>query len=155
MRGEPDVSIRPYAPSDFGSCLDLFDGNVPEFFAAAERAEFVAFLKEGPDAAYLVLELDVVVVAAGGLSAGSSGWVTLDWGMVARALQHAGLGRRLLVARLALARQMPGMRGVRLETSQKTCGFYKTFGFHVTGVVPHGFGPGLDGVAMVLPFAKD
>jgi GNAT superfamily N-acetyltransferase len=153
--GAADPVVRPYARSDFGSCLALFDGNVPEYFAAGERAEFVAFLKEGPARAYLVLERDGAVLAAGGVSGGPSGWVTLDWGMVARSCQRAGLGRRLLAARLALARGMPGVCGVRLETSQKTRAFYEAFGFRVTAVVPEGFGPGLDSVSMVLTFAQD
>nr|WP_269770099.1 GNAT family N-acetyltransferase [Rhodobacter amnigenus] len=132
----------------------MFDGNVPEFFAAVERAEFTGFLKDGPATPYLVLVRDDVVVAAGGVSVDSLGWVTLDWGMVERGLQRRGLGRRLLEARLEMARGMPGVRGVRLETSQKTCGFYEGIGFRVTQVVPERFGPGLDGVSMVLDFPE-
>ncbi|MCZ8152037.1 MAG: GNAT family N-acetyltransferase [Rhodobacteraceae bacterium] len=146
------IVARPYARSDFGACLALFDGNVPDFFAPEERAEFAAFLEEGPATAYLVLERDGSMVAAGGVSVGPSGWVTLDWGMVARSLQREGLGRRLLTERVALSRRMPGAIGLRLETSQKTAGFYAGMGFSVRGVVPGGFGPGLDRVEMDLLF---
>lgn len=154
MRGRAEVTIRPYAQSDFAACLALFDGNVPEFFAPAERAEFEGFLEDGPATAYLVLEKDGAVVACGGVSRDPSGWAVLDWGMVARSQQRSGLGRMLLAERLVLARGMPGVRGMRLKTSQKTSGFYEVFGFRVAGVVPDGFGPGLDGVAMELAFSR-
>ncbi|WP_434613080.1 GNAT family N-acetyltransferase [Tabrizicola sp. M-4] len=144
------VGLRAYEPGDLAAVLCLFDGNVPEFFAAGERAEFEEFLKAGPATPYLVLEQAGSVVAAGGVSVDAAGWVTLDWGMVARPLQRGGLGRRLFTARLALARSMAGSRGLRLETSQKTCGFYERFGFRVTAVRAGGFGPGLDAVAMEL-----
>lgn len=144
--------VRPYGRADFAACLALFDGNVPEFFAPGERGEFVAFLEGGPATPYLVVERDGVVVACGGVSVGASGWAVLDWGMVARSCQQAGIGRRLMAERLALARGMAGLRGVRLETSQRVCGFYERFGFCVTGVVAEGFGPGLDAVAMELEF---
>ena len=146
------LAVRPYARRDFDACLALFDGNVPAFFAPGERAEFAAFLSSEPLTGYLVLERRGAAVAAGGVSLGADGWVTLDWGMVARPLQGQGLGRELLEARLALARAMPGACGLRLETSQKTRGFYEAFGFRAGAVVPEGFGPGLDAVAMALRF---
>lgn len=146
--------IRRYEGADFGSCLALFEGNVPAFFSPSERAEYAGFLREGPAIPYLVLEQDGALLAAGGVSVGPSGWGALHWGMVARSRQREGLGRRLLEARLALAREMPGAIGLRLETSQKTCGFYEGFGFASVGVVKDGFGAGLDAVEMVLEFHR-
>jgi len=141
---------RRYRAGDREACLALFDGNVPDFFAVFERAEFAAHLESAET--FLVLEQGGVVLACGGVSALPSGWAVLDWGMVARTAQGQGLGRQLMQARLALARRMPGLRGIRLETSQKTCGFYEGFGFRVQAVVQDGFGPGLDRVEMALPF---
>lgn len=146
------VTIRAFARRDFDACLALFDGNVPDFFAAEERAEFAGFLSAGPLTPYLVLEQAGAVVAAGGVSPGAAGWVTLDWGMVARPRQGQGLGRRLMAARLVMARALPGACGLRLKTSQKTRGFYEGFGFRAGAVVPDGFGPGLDAVTMTLRF---
>lgn len=141
---------RRYRAGDREACLALFDGNVPDFFAVFERVEFVTHLESAET--FLVLEQGGVVLACGGVSALPSGWAVLDWGMMARTAQGQGLGRQLMQARLALARGMPGLHGIRLETSQKSCGFYEGFGFRVQAVVQHGFGPGLDRVEMALPF---
>lgn len=154
MTAKPDILVRPYARPDFAACLSIFDTNAPEFFALPERAEFLAFLHDGPSTPYLVLEASGQVVAAGGVSASASGWATLDWGMVARFRQRSGLGRRLMSERIALARGLVGVKGLRLQTSQKTRGFYNRFGFTVSAVLADGFAPGLDCVTMQLGFQQ-
>ena len=148
-----DVLTRPYVATDLTACLAVFDGNVPDFFAPAEREEFRAHLLAVPDAApaYLVLSHAGAVVACGGVTAGDKqGDARLVWGMVARDWHRRGLGRRLLRERLALARGLLGLRTESLSTSQHTRGFYEAEGFVLTGVVPDGFGAGLDQCDMVL-----
>lgn len=148
-----DAVLRPYVPEDCAACLALFDGNAPPFFDPGERAEFCAFLQAlpHPDRPYLVLVRDGQVVACGGLVFDAAGrHASLSWGMAARGLQGAGLGRRLTEARLALARATAGIDAVILETSQHTQGFYARLGFEVCGVTQDGFGPGLDRWDMVL-----
>ena len=148
------MTPRPYRPTDFAACLALFDGNVPQFFAATERADFADFLRDHGDLPYLVVEQGGAVVACGGVdvTAGPEGskWGCLTWGMVDRSRQGQGLGRVLTTARLDLLRARPEVREVAIETSQHTAGFYAGFGFLVTCVTPDGFGPGLDRVDMVL-----
>lgn len=149
----PEVLIRPYAPTDLTACLAVFDSNVPDFFAAAERDEFRAHLLALPDAApaYLVLTHADAVVACGGLTPGEGrGDARMVWGMVARAWHRRGLGRRLLRERLALAHGMAGLRAVSLSTSQHTRRFYEGEGFTLTGTIRDGFGAGLDRCDMVL-----
>lgn len=137
-----------------GACLAIFDGNVPDYFAAAERAEFVAFLTGlAVGAPYLVLVRDGQVVACGGLEIEPGGRATLSWGMVDRAVQARGLGTRLTQARLAMARATPGVTELTLATSQHTQGFYARFGFVTTEVTPDGFGPCLDRWDMILRLA--
>lgn len=147
------VTARPFAAGDGTACLALFDGNVPRFFAAEERAEFEAFLAGpalGPDP-YLVLDQNGALVGCGGLSrAPGTRRVSLSWGMVDRARQGQGLGRMLTETRLALARTLPGIDTVALNTSQHTQGFYARFGFAVEKITPDGFGPGLDRWDMIL-----
>lgn len=152
-----EIVTRPYASTDLLACLTVFDGNVPDFFAPTERAEFQAHLRDlaepAPD--YLVLTHAGAVVGCGGVSLGEQhGDARLVWGMVAREWQGRGLGRRLLQERLALARGFAGLRTVSLSTSQNTRGFYERAGFILTGVVPDGFGAGLDQCDMVLTLSQ-
>ena len=147
------VTARPFAAADGPACLALFDGNVPRFFAPEERADFEAYLAGpalGPDP-FLVLEQDGALVGCGGLCrVAATDQVTLAWGMVDRARHRQGLGRVLTETRLALARDMAGIKAVTLNTSQHTQGFYARFGFVVEKITPDGFGPGLDRWDMIL-----
>ena len=148
-----EIETRPYSPKDLTACLAVFDSNVPGFFALAERQEFRAHLLGLPDpsAGYLVLTHPGGVVACGGVAPGNGqGDARMVWGMVARDWHGRGLGRRLLRERLALARGLDGLRTVSLSTSQHTRGFYEAEGFTLTGIVPDGFGAGLDQCDMVL-----
>ena len=145
-----DTTVRPCRPVDFAACLALFDGNVPQFFAESERAEFADFLRDHDHLPYLVIEQGGAVVACGGVDV-TAGRGCLTWGMVDRSRQGQGLGRALTTARLDLLRSRPEVREVAIETSQHTAGFYEGFGFQVTRVTPDGFGPGLDRVDIVLP----
>lgn len=138
--------VRRYAFADRDACLTLFDGNTPRFFAAGERGDFANFLDSyAADWGFVVIERAGRVVACGGQRVMADGVTAgLCWGMVDRASHGTGLGRRLTEARLAAARATPGVRQVRLDTSQHTHGFYARFGFVVEGVVPDGYGAGLD-----------
>lgn len=146
--------VRPYCPGDFAACLALFDGNVPQFFAAREREEFVGFLRDHGDLPYLVIEQGGAVVACGGFEVrdGPDGLKrgSLTWGMVARERQGQGLGRVLTAARLDALRAVPGVEVVGIETSQHTAGFYAGFGFKAVHVAQDGFGSGIDRWEMTL-----
>ncbi len=148
-----DLLSRRYESRDFTRCLAIFDGNVPDFFAIAERAEFVDFLAgaAGGRQPYLVLIRNGLIVACGGLmiEAGKT-QASLAWGMVERTRHGRGLGRHLTQARLALAQADPGITEVTLATSQHTQGFYAGFGFTVATVTTDGFAPGLDRWDMIL-----
>ena len=147
-----DTHVRAYAPADRAACLALFDGNVPTFFTPGERADFAAFLDAyAADWAFQVVERGGAIVACGGHRVAADGATAgFCWGMVDRAQHRTGIGRILTQARLDAARATPGVRQVRLDTSQHTKGFYARFGFVVEQVVPDGYGPGLDRVDMLL-----
>ena len=130
----------------------MFDGNVPQFFSPAERADFASFLDQNAGAwSYQVVERSKHVIACGGYTIDPQGLTAhLCWGIVAKELQGTGLGRLLTEARLRAARSTPGVTQVRLDTSQHTQGFYRRFGFIVERIVPNGYGPGLDRWDMLL-----
>lgn len=65
-------------------------------------------------------------------------------------LSWTGTGTSLTLARLELARAIPDIAELIMDTSQHTHGFYEKFGFTVTKVTPDGFAPGLDRWDMTL-----
>lgn len=156
MTGHPvavdAATRRSYGPQDLAACMALFDGNTPAFFDVSERADFHAFLLEhARDWRFEVIERGGQVVACGGLRVEDGGTAaSFAWGMVDNRLHGLGLGRQLTQARLARARATPGVREVRLSTSQHTQGFYAAFGFKTVAVRQDGYGPGLDAWDMVL-----
>ncbi|WP_372173860.1 GNAT family N-acetyltransferase [Xanthomonas axonopodis] len=145
-------TIRNYCPEDFGACLALFDGNVPAFFGAEERPDFVRFLTHHAAAwHYQVVERAGDVVGCAGYSVTADGTTAgLCWGMVHPKLHRQRLGTMLLLARLEALCLMPTIRQVVLDTSQHTQAFYARFGFVVKQVVPDGYGAGLDRWDMAL-----
>jgi ribosomal protein S18 acetylase RimI-like enzyme len=144
--------VRLYGPADRGECLRLFDGNVPAFFAAGERAAFEAFLDQAAQqCAYRAVLRDGRIVACGGHALEPDGrTVSLCWGMVDPGLQRTGIGTALTLARLEAARSLPGTARIRLDTSQHTQGFYARFGFEAEAVTQDGYAPGLDRWEMIL-----
>lgn len=150
-----DLLIRQFETADTAACLALFDGNVPDFFAQAERDDFRTFLRSLPGLPYLVATRRGRVLACGGYELHAGGTrAGLTWGMVDRGQQGMGIGRALTAARLARLAEIPGLQEVRIETSQHTRGFYEGFGFTLIDLVPNGFGPGLDRCDMVLRFPR-
>ena len=144
------LTFRPWRPGDAAACLDVFDSNVPTYFAPAERPAFAAFLAEMP-CEYLVGEApDGTVVACGGWfrEPGRDGEAGLAWGMVRHDWHGRGAGRQLLEARLALVRATAGIRSLRISTSQHTEAFYARAGFETFDRAADGHAPGIDRVDM-------
>lgn len=144
--------VRPYLPADRDACLNLFDSNVPEFFAATERRDFIAFLDDLPGPYYVLEDAAGMMVACGGYAQmeHDASAAALCWGMVLRDRHKEKLGTRLLEARLSLIRAGGGFKTVEIETTPFSRGFFERYGFREQQVKPDGFAPGFDLVKMTL-----
>ncbi len=146
------MQLRQYDPADQERCLAIFDSNVPLFFGSAERPQFESFLVRLPGRYFVVEEAPGgEVLACGGYVEDEPGEIVLTWGMVDRAHHRQGIGRFLLVERLAELAAVPDWHTVRIDTSQHTSRFFERFSFSLTEVEPDRFGPGLDAYTMILP----
>ncbi len=144
------MDVRPYEANDLAACLAVFDSNVPEYFDAAERAEFEEFLTAGP-LPYVVLQNDGAIVGCGGWElVADEKLASLTWGMVRRDLHRQGLGRFLLLYRLREVTKAGVAARVRIDTSQRTSTFYYKQGFKVVDIEADGYAPGLDCIEMVM-----
>ena len=129
------METRPYSAVDESACLGVFDSNVPEFFTAAERADFEEFLRD-PQCTYVVMEHAGEVVGCGGyyiladqISA------RLAWGMVRKAFHKQGLGRFLLMYRMKEVTRLAAVQTVSLTTTTQAAGFFSSQGFKVVRAV--------------------
>ncbi|MCW2039309.1 GNAT family N-acetyltransferase [Xanthomonas campestris] len=145
-------TIRAYRPDDSDACIELFDANVPKFFNAGERPDFVWFLTHHAAAwHYQVVERAGDVVGCAGYAVNANGTTaSLCWGMVHPQLHRQGLGTTLLLARLEALRLRAGIERIVLDTSQHTQAFYARHGFVVQQVTQDGYGAGLDRWDMAL-----
>jgi N-acetylglutamate synthase-like GNAT family acetyltransferase len=143
------VKIRNYSVHDRQSCLQVLDGNTPEFFVPKDRDEFSRFLDNLPGP-YFVIEDRELIVACGGWAMDAEEVAALTWGMVRRDLHRQGIGRDLLHYRLRAIWADGHAKVVQLRTVPPVQEFFARQGFDVVDVVPNGYGAGLDRVTMAL-----
>ena len=147
-----DLVLRDYQPGDLTVCIEVFNSNIPTYFAEIERAEYLEFLRDPEDRQhYLVLELDHKIVACGGyyvVPNESRGG--LSFGVVTRALHGRGLGKRLLLERLYRLIKIFEVKEIALDTSQPVFGFFQKLGFVIEKITPDGYTLGLDRYDMKL-----
>lgn len=143
--------IRFYERADFAACQQIFDSNVPTFFAEEERAEFFEFLTH-PPGPYLVFEEKGMIVACGGWanSRTTTNEVILCWGMVRHDRHRGGIGASLMEARLTAIFENNSSAIVSLNTSQHSANFFARFGFQTVHMQKDGYAAGIDLVEMKL-----
>lgn len=120
-----EYEVRLLSPEDTQACLEIYQMNAPGRFPAEVVQEFEEVLKRD-DGAMLVIEDHGRVVACGGLSlAGSKG--TLFYGLIHSEFQKKGVGRLLLLSRLARIHGPEVI--VNICAVDDSIGYYERFGF--------------------------
>jgi ribosomal protein S18 acetylase RimI-like enzyme len=142
---------RDYKTEDKAACLEVFQSNVPDYFAQSELGEVTRLLDEGL-CPYMVVEHEGnQIIASGGI------WIdpvektaTLCWIMVERQYHGLGIGRMLVLTLLNLLRQFPFVELVKLDTSQHTTVFYEKLGFAKCGFIENYYTDGLHRYDMTM-----
>jgi GNAT superfamily N-acetyltransferase len=144
------MQIAAYEPKDEAGCLEVFDSNVPDFFAAEDRQGFAEFLR-APNSHYFVMEHEGRVAGCGGYYVTEDGkGARLTWGMVRREWHRHGLGRFLLLFRLKEIAKAGSVLTASLDTTPAAAGFFQRQGFKVQHVAKDGYGPGVDRVTLAM-----
>lgn len=145
------MKILKYAPVFKEKCIEIFESNMPKFFAAEELQPFIDFLDRDIEDNYFLVEKDGDIIACGGVflteDAEEAG---LSWGMVRLDQHKTGVGKFLTEYRLDLLKEMYPDKVYKVDTSQYTAGFYLKRGFETIEVIPNGFAKGLDRYVMKM-----
>ena len=145
------LALRPYANADRAAVLAIFDANTPAFFGEGERGWLEDSLDDLDGPAFLAT-LDGEAIAFGGYEV----WeyydkALLTWGMAHPRAHGLGVGRWLLLSRMAMiARETPATSWVTVDTSPRVAPFFARHGFETASVWPHGYRAG--GTMHVLRF---
>ncbi|MBN8420291.1 MAG: GNAT family N-acetyltransferase [Verrucomicrobia bacterium] len=120
-----EYKVRLWKPEDTQACLEIYRMNAPGRFPTEVEQEFEEVLKRD-DGAMLVIEDHGRIVACGGMTLeGTKG--TLIYGLIHSECQKKGIGRLLLLARLARIHG-PAV-SVNLCAVEDSIGYYERFGF--------------------------
>ena len=143
--------VRPYRPSDKEACLKIFDSNTPKYFLSNEKDIFAKYLDNHGEEYLIIENSQGQPVACGGSVIGlDGGAASFCWGMVHKDWHGKGLGRFLLTNRLRALAQIPKMRLIRLDTSQKSVEFFMKWGFKTYRITQNHYGPDLHRYEMYL-----
>lgn len=139
------MEITDYKDSYKNSCIEIFESNLPVFFADDEKALFIEYLDKFAGENYYVVKKDGNIIACGGIyfdeKTNSGG---LAWGMVHADFQGRGIGRKFTTYRIDLLKTAyPGSK-YEIETSQHTTAFYRKLGFVTDEIIIDGFARGFD-----------
>jgi ribosomal protein S18 acetylase RimI-like enzyme len=142
---------RPYRPSDKEACLRIFDSNSPSYFLANERDIFARYLDNHAEGYMVVETAERAVIACGGYVIGlDGGAASFCWGMVDKEWHGKGLGKFLLTNRLSSLAQIPKMKLIRMDTSQRSVEFFMKWGFKTYRITQNHYGPGFHRHEMYL-----
>lgn len=147
------MQIREYQPGDHDACMRIMQSNIPEYFHQGDLADFAQFLENIPGTFFVVEHATAGLIACGGIALGqtSAAEAVLCYGMVTRTQLQQGIGQQLLRKRLEFfLPRAPQVERIVVNTTQKTEGFFRKFGFSVVEREVDGFGPGLDRVSMMV-----
>lgn len=143
------ISCRPYTNTDYGTCLEVFDGNVPDYFAPEEREDLKHFLAGNPFY-YRVCQRGQSIIGFYGLAPTANDQVgRIKWIMAARTALGSGIGSYMMQQSIQRAKQA-GYSVVEIAASQKSAPFFAKFGAAEIHRTEEGWGPGLDRVDMKL-----
>lgn len=138
------MTIRLYTRSDKEALIELLKLNIPKYFSEFEIAEFSDYLENHLER-YFVIEEEGQVVGCGGINYFPEGsGATLSWDVIHPEYQGKGLGRHLGEYRIAEIRKDPGVRVIRVRTTQLTDTFYAKLGFELEKVEKDFWAPGFD-----------
>ncbi|PHN03135.1 GNAT family N-acetyltransferase [Flavilitoribacter nigricans] len=123
--------IRPYRLEDKPVLLELLRLNIPRYFAPSEEQDFVEYLDQHLES-YFVVEEDGQLIGAGGINYTPDGTeARISWDFLHPNWQRRGIGKKLILHRIAEIKKDPDIRAITVRTSQLAYTFYQKMGFEL------------------------
>ncbi len=145
---EHSIQFRPYERTDLTACLALFDANCPQYFAPNERTDYAEFLQVRTEH-YIVCLIERCVVGAFGIYPIDQRNAALHWILLSPSTQGRGLGTAIMNRVIAQMRRN-GHSSLNISASHRSAPFFARFGAQEISTVPHGWGPDMHRVEMLL-----
>lgn len=143
--------IIKYIPVFREKCIEIFKSNLPKFFAPDELQLFEAFLDHDIEDNYYIVKDNGHILACGGIFLDKkTDEAGLSWGMVHAEHHLKGIGKLFTQYRIDLLKKLYPTKAYKLDTSQHTAVFYEKNGFNTVGIIPDGFGKGIDKYIMKM-----
>lgn len=143
--------IIKYTPVFREKCIEIFKSNLPKFFAPDELQLFEAFLDHDIEDNYYIVKDNGHILACGGIFLDKkTDEAGLSWGMVHAEHHLKGIGKLFTQYRIDLLKKLYPTKAYKLDTSQHTAVFYEKNGFNTVGIIPDGFGKGIDKYIMKM-----
>ena len=147
----PVMKIQEYQSRYKSQIMAIFNAHVPQFFAPSERKELDHYLTHELEKYFVIIEKDKVI-GCGGINFPDNGReARLSWDMVAPNHMGRGAGGQLVLHRLNIIRQTPGVGSIIVRTTPMTEGFYRRLGFLVKSRQKDYWATGYDLVVMEHP----
>ena len=152
------ITIKEYLPEYKDCLLQIFESNMPLYFAEEELQLFFNFLdrdavQRGP---YSVIFNDDTIVGCGGIALNQPSKYTnelhviMTWGMIDNKFHKNGFGKELLLFRIRQAKVLYPEVKIALGTTQYTFPFFEKYGFKTVAYEKDHWAKGLDLYQMEL-----
>lgn len=152
------ITIKEYLPDYKNRLLEIFESNMPLYFAEEELQLFFDFLDRDAfqRGSYSVIFDSGNIVGCGGIALNQPSKYTnelhviMTWGMIDNKFHKNGFGKKLLLFRVKQAKELYPEVKIALGTTQHTFPFFEKYGFKTVAFEKDHWAKGLDLYQMEL-----
>lgn len=137
-------SIRPYIETDRVALLELFQENVPDYFAQHELGEFEGYLNKHSASYFTVWDGDTLLGGAGYNVEQTKQTGSITWIFFSNQRKGSGAGTQTVTHLLRVMSENYEISEFRVRTSQHAYRFFERFGFIIEKIEQDYWAAGLD-----------
>ncbi|MBW7469364.1 N-acetylglutamate synthase-like GNAT family acetyltransferase [Pontibacter aydingkolensis] len=142
--------IRLYTEKDKVEVIELLRLNTPLYFAPEEESDLIHYLNHEIED-YFVVEENGRIVGSGGINYfPDAGLTRISWDIIHPEFQGKGIGKKLLLHRIAKIKSNPSINLIQVRTTQLVYKFYGKAGFRLETTEKDFWAKGLDLYQMKL-----